>query len=196
MPRFSRAAAKSSRRLRRIVPGEGVIDNEIERRAFECDALTAYRQLPMVVVLPETTAQVATVLRYCYRATRSRWCRAAPAPRCPAGPCRSKTACCSGIGKFKRILEIDIANRCAVVQPGVTNLAITQAVQTSGSLLCARPVQPDRLHHRRQCRGEFRRRALPEIRPDHEQCASASNLSPSTGEIVRLGGKHFDAVGL
>ncbi|MGO9432384.1 FAD-binding oxidoreductase, partial [Rhodoblastus sp.] len=51
--------------LRKIVPGEGVIDAEHERRAFECDGLTAYRQLPMVVVLPETTAQVVEVLRYC-----------------------------------------------------------------------------------------------------------------------------------
>ena len=51
--------------LRRIVPGEGVIDAENERRAFECDGLTAYRQLPMVVVLPDTTAQVAEILRYC-----------------------------------------------------------------------------------------------------------------------------------
>ena len=51
--------------LRRIVPGEGVVESETGRRAFECDALTAYRQMPMVVVLPETTAQVAEVLRYC-----------------------------------------------------------------------------------------------------------------------------------
>ena len=49
--------------LRRIVPGEGVIDSENERRAFECDALTAYRQLPRVVVLPETTQQVIEILR-------------------------------------------------------------------------------------------------------------------------------------
>ena len=45
--------------------GEGVIDSERERRAFECDGLTAYRPVPMVVVLPETTAEVAAVLRYC-----------------------------------------------------------------------------------------------------------------------------------
>ena len=53
--------------LRRIVPGEGVIDSELERRAYESDGLTAYRTLPMVVVLPETTAQVVEVLRYCAR---------------------------------------------------------------------------------------------------------------------------------
>ena len=52
--------------LRQIVPGEGVIAGEREMRPFESDGLTAYRQLPMVVVLPETTEQVATVLRYCH----------------------------------------------------------------------------------------------------------------------------------
>ena len=52
--------------LRAIVPGEGVIESERERRVYESDALTAYRQLPLVVVLPETTAQVAAVLKYCH----------------------------------------------------------------------------------------------------------------------------------
>ena len=53
--------------LKRIVPGEGVIDSEAAMRPFESDGLTAYRQLPMVVVLPETTAQVAAVLGLCHR---------------------------------------------------------------------------------------------------------------------------------
>src|SRR5512137_1153797 len=52
--------------LRSIVPGEGVIDAEREMRPYESDGLTAYRQLPMVVVLPETKQQVAEVLRYCH----------------------------------------------------------------------------------------------------------------------------------
>ena len=52
--------------LRAIVPGEGVINTEREMRPYESDGLTAYRQLPMVVVLPETTAQVSDVLRYCH----------------------------------------------------------------------------------------------------------------------------------
>src|SRR4051795_5122475 len=51
--------------LRRIVPGEGVIVAEPERRAYESDGLTAYRQKPLVVVLPSSVAQVAAVLRYC-----------------------------------------------------------------------------------------------------------------------------------
>src|SRR5437016_13055032 len=54
--------------LRRIVPGEGVIVSEAERRAYESDGLTAYRQLPMIVVLPSRVEQVASVLRYCKQA--------------------------------------------------------------------------------------------------------------------------------
>ena len=76
-----------------------------------------------------------------------------------------------GIGQMKRILEIDYENRGVVVEPGVTNLTISQAVEPRRLLLCARSLQPDRLHHRRQCRGKFRRAALPEIRPDHQQSA-------------------------
>ncbi|TKB39862.1 MAG: FAD-binding protein, partial [Mesorhizobium sp.] len=51
--------------MRIIVPGEGVVDTATEMRAFESDGLTAYRQLPLVVVLPETVAQVSRVLKYC-----------------------------------------------------------------------------------------------------------------------------------
>ena len=53
--------------LRQIVPGEGVIVSEAERRAYETDGLTAYHQLPMVVVLPSRVDQVAAVLRYCQK---------------------------------------------------------------------------------------------------------------------------------
>ena len=51
--------------MRVIVPGEGVVDAVNSMRAFESDGLTAYRQLPLVVVLPETTAQVSRILKYC-----------------------------------------------------------------------------------------------------------------------------------
>ncbi|HYP57547.1 MAG TPA: FAD-binding oxidoreductase, partial [Beijerinckia sp.] len=52
--------------LREIVPGEGVIATQAGLRAYECDAFTAYRALPMVVVLPDTVAQVSAVLAYCH----------------------------------------------------------------------------------------------------------------------------------
>src|SRR5256885_15537534 len=63
--------------LRRIVPGEGVIVSEAERRAYESDGLTAYRQLPLVVVLPSTVGQVAAVVRYCQQKRPKRRCRRA-----------------------------------------------------------------------------------------------------------------------
>ena len=74
-----------------------------------------------------------------------------------------------GMAKFNRIREIDFDNRVAVVEPGVTNLAVSDAVARRRLLLCARPILADRLHHRRQRGGEFRRHPLPEIRHDHQQ---------------------------
>ena len=117
--------------LRRIVPGEGVIESETERRAYECDALTAYRTLPMVVVLPETTAQVVEVMRACNRMGVKVVPRGS-GTSLSGGALPLADAVLLAMGKFKRIVEIDIENRCVVVQPGVTNLAITAAVQDQG----------------------------------------------------------------
>ena len=117
--------------LRRIVPGEGVIDSESERRAYETDGLTAYRQLPMVVVLPSTTAQVSQVLKYCQQ-EKIRVVPRGAGTSLSGGALPLADAVLLGMGKFNRILEIDIPNRCAVVQPGVTNLGITNAVIEQG----------------------------------------------------------------
>jgi len=117
--------------LRGIVPGEGVIDSARERRAYECDALTAYRQPPMVVVLPETTAQVVSVLRYC----RENGIKIVPrgaGTSLSGGALPLEDGVLLGLSKFKRILDIDVQNRCVVAQPGVTNLAISHAVQGLG----------------------------------------------------------------
>ncbi|UIJ45247.1 FAD-binding protein [Sphingomonas cannabina] len=117
--------------LRRIVPGEGVIADPDGLRPYESDGLTAYRQMPMVVVLPETTEQVSRVLR---------WCHAEGVKVVPRGSGTSLSggalpladAVLLGLGKFNRVLDIDYDDRIAVVQPGVTNLAITRAVEERG----------------------------------------------------------------
>src|SRR6478736_3262115 len=114
--------------LRQIVPGEGVIAGEREMRPFESDGLTAYRQLPMVVVLPETTGQVAEVLRYCHGEGIKVVPRGA-GTSLSGGALPLEDGVLLGMGKFNRLIEIDLPNRCAVVQPGVTNLGITTAVQ-------------------------------------------------------------------
>src|SRR5690349_4298636 len=117
--------------LRRVVPGEGVIDSEGERRAYETDGLTAYRTLPMVVVLPENTAQVVEVMKYCQQAGVKVVPRGA-GTSLSGGALPLEDGVLLGLGKFNKILEIDIANRCVVTQPGVTNLGITYAVQDQG----------------------------------------------------------------
>src|SRR3954468_10808921 len=117
--------------LRAIVPGEGVIAAEREMRPYESDGLTAYRQLPMVVVLPETTAQVAAVLRYCHD-NRIRVVPRGAGTSLWGGALPLVDGVLLGMGKFSRIREIDFDNRVAVVEPGVTNLAISTAVAGEG----------------------------------------------------------------
>jgi glycolate oxidase len=117
--------------LRAIVPGEGVIDSTTEMTPYESDALTAYRQLPMVVVLPETTAQVSAVLRYCHE-NRIKVVPRGAGTSLSGGALPLADGVLLGMGKFKRIREIDFDNRVVVTEPGVTNLAISQAVAHAG----------------------------------------------------------------
>src|SRR4051794_2257438 len=117
--------------LQAIVPGEGVITSLVERRAYESDGLTAYRQPPMIVVLPSTTEQISRILCYCH-ANNVRVVPRGAGTSLSGGALPLADAVLLGLGKFNRILEIDLANRCAVVQPGVTNLAITHAVEHEG----------------------------------------------------------------
>jgi glycolate oxidase len=117
--------------LRNIVAGEGVISDPDELRAYESDALTAYAQVPLAVVLPSTTAQVSEILRYCSMNGVNIVPRGA-GTSLSGGALPLGDGVVLGMAKFNRILEIDFDNRCAVVQPGVTNLGITHAVQNQG----------------------------------------------------------------
>src|SRR3954447_3363249 len=117
--------------LRAIVPGEGVIAAEREMRPYESDGLTAYRALPMVVVLPETTAQVSRVLAYCHAQGIKVVPRGA-GTSLSGGALPLTDGVLLGMAKFNRMREIDFDNRVVVAEPGVTNLAITQAVEHAG----------------------------------------------------------------
>jgi glycolate oxidase len=117
--------------MRSIVPGEGVIADDAMLKAFECDGLMAYRQLPLIVVLPETTAQVSEILRYCHDNGVKIVPRGA-GTGLSGGALPLADAITLGLSKFNRVVEIDYPNRCAVVQPGVTNLGITKAVEGDG----------------------------------------------------------------
>src|SRR5271157_3352951 len=85
----------------------------------------------MVVVLPETTAQVVEVLRHC-SANNVKVVPRGAGTSLSGGALPLEDGVLLGLGKFNRILDIDIANRCLVVQPGVTNLGISHAVQAHG----------------------------------------------------------------
>ena len=114
-----------------FVPGEGVISDETGMAVYESDGLTAYRQLPMIVVLPETVAQVSAIMRYCNENAVKIVPRGA-GTSLSGGALPAADAITLGLGKFNRVLEVDYENRCAVVQPGVTNLGITHAVEADG----------------------------------------------------------------
>ena len=105
-----------------------VLAEQEELKPYETDGLTAYKQTPMLVVLPETTQEVSKILSYCNKKKIKVVPRGAGTGL--AGSALPLADCVLlGLGKFNKILEKDYKNRCVVAQPGVTNLAITQAVQ-------------------------------------------------------------------
>lgn len=112
--------------LQAFLPTASVLHREEELRPYECDALSAYRQLPLIAVLPETVKQVQRILRLCSA-------RKVPVVARGAGTGLSGGALplANGVllslAKFNRILDLDPVNRVARVQPGVRNLAISQA---------------------------------------------------------------------
>jgi glycolate oxidase len=120
-----------ARALGAIVPGEGVIADRDELTAYESDGLTAYRQRPLIAVLPETVDQVARILRYCNDEGVKVVPRGAGTSLSGGAlPLADGVLLC--MARFNRILEIDYPNRCVVAQPGVTNLGITKAVESQG----------------------------------------------------------------
>lgn len=118
-------------RLRAILPSENVIAEETQLRAYECDALTMYRQLPLVVALPETVAQVSAIMALATELNVKVVPRGA-GTSLSGGSLPLGDGILLAMGKFNRVLDIDYSNRAVTVQPGVTNLAITKAVEDEG----------------------------------------------------------------
>ncbi|NVK33930.1 MAG: FAD-binding protein [Rhodobacteraceae bacterium] len=179
--------------LQAIVPGEGVIHTMTEMRPYETDALTAYRQMPLVVVLPETVEQVSQVLRYCYENDVKVVPRGA-GTSLSGGALPLADGVLMSMMKFNQVLDIDYPNRAVVVQPGVTNLGITRAVEEEGFYYAPDPSS-------------------------QIACSIGGNIAENsggvhclkyglttnnvlglemvliTGEVIRLGGKHLDSEG-
>ncbi|WP_439817670.1 FAD-linked oxidase C-terminal domain-containing protein [Zavarzinia sp. CC-PAN008] len=116
--------------LEAIVPGH-VIADDASLTAYESDGLTAYRQRPLVAVLPGSTAEVAAVLAYCHAEGVKVVARGA-GTSLSGGALPLGDGVLLGLARLNRVLDIDLPNRCAVVQPGVTNLGITKAVEHYG----------------------------------------------------------------
>jgi glycolate oxidase len=179
--------------LKQIVPGEGVIDAYRERRAFESDGLTACRQPPMVVVLPQTTDQVAKILRYC-KDNNVKVVPRGAGTSLSGGALPLADGVLLGLSKLNRILEIDIANRCLVAQPGVTNLEITHAVQSEGLYYAPDPSS--------QIACTIGGNVAENSGGVHclkygltTNNVIAVELVLMDGEVIRLGGKHVDSGG-
>jgi glycolate oxidase len=180
--------------LRAVLPADAVIADQAETRAYECDALSAYRCPPLAVVLPRTTEEVAAALRLCH---------AEGVPVVPRGSGTSLAggalptadSVILGVARLNRVLETDYPNRFIRVQSGRTNLSVTGAVEADGFFYAPDPSS-------------------------QLACAIAGNVGMNSGgahclkygvttnnllgvtlvtmqgEVLEIGGAHLDAPGL
>jgi len=117
--------------LRRLLPAASVLATEAELAPYECDGLSAFQQRPLVVALPETVEQVQQIMQLCHRLEVPVVARGA-GTGLSGGALPLADGVLLSLAKFNRIIAIDPANRSARVQPGVRNLAISEAVAPHG----------------------------------------------------------------
>jgi glycolate oxidase len=179
--------------LSAIVPGEGVISSPDSLRVYESDALTAYRQRPLAVVLPRNTAEVSAILALCARLNVKVVPRGS-GTSLSGGSLPLADSVVVGLSKFNRILDIDLANRTVTAQPGVTNLGITAAVADAGFYYAPDPSS--------QIACSIGGNIAENSGGVHclKYGLTTNNvlgveLVLMSGEIVRLGGKHLDPEG-
>jgi glycolate oxidase len=181
-------------RLQSVLPGAAVISDPTETRAYECDALTAYRCPPLAVVLPGSTEEVAAALRVCHEE------RVPVVPRgagtsLAGGAMPTADSVVLGVARMNAVLEVDTANRFIRVQSGRTNLSVSGAVEAEGFFYAPDPSS-------------------------QLACAIAGNIAMNSGgahclkygvttnnllgvtmvlmdgTVIELGGAHLDAPGL
>ncbi len=178
-------------RLEAIVRPGNVLANAREMRPYECDAVTMYRQMPLVVVLPETVAEVSEIMAL------AKEMNVKVVPRgggtsLSGGSLPLEDGILLAMGKFNRILEVDYPNRCAVVQPGVANLAISKAVEDEGFYYAPDPSS--------QIACSIGGNVAENSGGVHclKYGLTTNNLLGLEmvlmgGEVIRLGGKHLDS---
>ncbi len=179
--------------LRCLIPGEGVIAEETALRPYETDGLTAYRTLPMITVLPGTVEQVRAVLAYCYQNIIKVVPRGA-GTSLSGGALPLADGVLLSMMKFNRIKEIDFDNRIVVAEPGVTNLAITRAVEHRGFYYAPDPSS--------QIACSIGGNVAENSGGVHclKYGLTTNNvlgceLVLMNGEIIRIGGRHLDPAG-
>jgi len=117
--------------ISKIIKEENILSHNDEIKPYETDALAAYKQTPLVVVLPETVGEVSKILKYCNE-NKIKVVPRGAGTGLSGGSLPLADCVLLAMGKFNKILELDYNNRCVVAQPCVTNLAITNAVQDNG----------------------------------------------------------------
>ncbi|WP_417243525.1 FAD-linked oxidase C-terminal domain-containing protein [Celeribacter sp.] len=181
-------------RLRAVLPASAVIDAPEEVRAYECDALTAYKCAPLVAVLPRSTKEVSDVMRICHDMGVPVVPRGA-GTSLAGGALPTADAVILGVARLREVIEIDYPNRFVRVQSGMTNLSVTGAVEGDGFFYAPDPSS-------------------------QLACAIAGNIAMNSGgahclkygvttnnllgvtmvmadgEIVEIGGAYSDAAGL
>ena len=176
-----------------FLPRERVIADTPSLQAYDCDALTAYRQMPMIVVLPDDVTEVSKIMAICHRRNIKVVARGA-GTSVSGGALPLEDCVLLAMARFNKILDIDYDNRCLTTQSGVTNLALTEAVAPDGFYYAPDPSS-------------------------QIACTIGGNVSENSGgvhclkygmttnnllglelvmvdgSIVRFGGKHMDAEG-
>ncbi|KPA20448.1 putative FAD-linked oxidoreductase [Shimia sp. SK013] len=181
-------------RLRQVLPEHAVISDEVETRAYECDALTAYRCPPLAVALPTTTQEVSEILKVCH---------AEGVPVVPRGAGTSLAggamptadSVILGVARMNDVLETDYDNRFIRVQTGRTNLSVSGAVEEDGFFYAPDPSS--------QLACAIAGNIAMNSGGAHclKYGVTTNNLMGVTmvmmdGEIVEIGGAHLDAGGL
>ena len=177
-----------------LVAPEALVITEDERRAFETDGLTAYRRMPLAVVLPSTTAEVSAVMAFCH----TNGVRVVPrgaGTSLAGGAIAQEDAVILGVAKMNRILAVDYENRTARVEAGITNLAISGAVSHEGFFYAPDPSS--------QLACTIAGNIAMNSGGAHclKYGVTTNNLLGVTlvmndGTVVEIGGEHLDAPGL
>lgn len=118
-------------KLKHLLPKELIIAEEELLRAYECDALSAYRQLPSYVVMPESVDQVQAIMRLCHQENVPVVARGA-GTGLSGGAMPVEDGLLLSLAKFNQIVHLDPDQRIATVQPGVRNISVSEAVEKYG----------------------------------------------------------------